>query len=69
MTTEPSSSIEDVAKHLGVAKESVHQWIDTRSLPTPKTGRLWKFKLSEVDESGRAGSADAFNEPKTEGDR
>jgi excisionase family DNA binding protein len=59
MTTEPWVSVEDVAKHLGVAKDSVYRWIETRSLPAHKIGRLWKFKLSEVDEWVRAGGADA----------
>ena len=59
MTTEPWASVEDVAKHLGVAKDSVYRWIENRSLPAHKIGRLWKFKLSEVDEWVRAGGADA----------
>jgi excisionase family DNA binding protein len=63
MTTEPWASVEDVAKHLGVAKDSVYRWIETRSLPAHKIGRLWKFKLSEVDEWVRAGGADVGNLP------
>jgi len=57
MTTEPWASVEDVAKHLGVAKDSVYRWIETRSLPAHKIGRLWKFKLSDVDEWVRVGGA------------
>jgi excisionase family DNA binding protein len=68
MTTEPWASVEDVAKHLGVAKDSVYRWIDTRSLPAHKIGRLWKFKLTEVDEWVRAGGVDAPND-ETGGDR
>ena len=59
MTTEPWASVEDVAKHLGVAKDSVYRWIESRHLPAHKIGRRWKFKLSEVDEWVRAGGADA----------
>lgn len=58
MTTEPWASVEDVAKHLGVAKDSVYRWIETRMLPAHRIGRLWKFKLSDVDEWVRAGGAD-----------
>lgn len=58
MTTEPWVSVDGVAKHLGVAKDSVYRWIDTRSLPAHKIGRLWKFKLSEVDEWVRADGAE-----------
>lgn len=67
MTTEPWASVEDVAKHLGVAKDSVYRWIDTRSLPAHKIGRLWKFKLSEVDAWVRAGGADAHDAAANKG--
>lgn len=67
MTTEPWSSVEDVAKHLGVAKDSVYRWIDTRSLPAHKIGRLWKFKLSEVDDWVRAGGADTDEDAPAKG--
>jgi excisionase family DNA binding protein len=67
MTTEPWASVEDVAKHLGVAKDSVYRWIDTRSLPGQKIGRLWKFKLTEVDEWVRAGGADAHEHGTAKG--
>jgi excisionase family DNA binding protein len=56
--TEPWTSVEDVARHLGVAKDSVYRWIDRRSLPAHKIGRLWKFKISEVDDWVRAGGAE-----------
>jgi len=42
---------------VGVAKDTVYRWIDTRTLPAHRVGRLWKFKLSEVDEWVRAGHA------------
>jgi excisionase family DNA binding protein len=58
VTTEPWVSVDGVAKHLGVAKDSVYRWIEARSLPAHKIGRLWKFKLSEVDEWVRAGGAE-----------
>lgn len=46
---EPWVSVEDVVAHLGVARDSVYRWIEGRGLPAHKIGRLWKFKLSEVD--------------------
>jgi len=66
MTTEPWVSVDDVAKHLGVAKDSVYRWIETRHLPAHKIGRLWKFKLSEVGEWVRP---EGTAEDPTRGDR
>ncbi len=48
--TEPWVSVESVAKHFGVARGSVYRWIDARGLPAHKIGRLWKFRISKVEE-------------------
>jgi excisionase family DNA binding protein len=61
-------SVHDVAKHLGVANDSVYRWIETRDLPAHKIGRLWKFKLSEVDEWVRAKGADRHLDDGKESD-
>jgi len=58
-STEPWVSVEDVAKHLGVARDSVYRWIESRGLPAHKVGRIWKFKLSQVDAWVEAGGAKA----------
>lgn len=55
--TEPWVSVEDVAAHLGVAKDSIYRWIERKGLPAHRMGRLWKFKISEVDEWVRDGGA------------
>ncbi len=47
--TEPWVSVGQVAAHLGVAKETVYRWIEAKNLPAQRVGRLWKFKLSDVD--------------------
>lgn len=54
---EPWISVDHLARHLGVAKDSIYRWIERRSLPAHRIGRLWKFKISEVDEWVRAGGA------------
>jgi len=33
MTTEPWVSVDEVAKHLDVAKDSAYRWIEGRHLP------------------------------------
>ena len=53
--TEHWVSVAAVASHLGVAQDSVYRWIETKHLPAHRIGKLWKFKLSEVDEWVRTG--------------
>ena len=62
--TEPWVSVDDVAKHLGVVKDSIYRWIERRGLPAQRVGRLWKLKLSEVDEWVRRGGADREDTPR-----
>ena len=57
MKAEPWVSVEQVAQHLGVAKETVYRWRERRGLPAHRIGRLWKFKKDEVDEWVKAGGA------------
>lgn len=58
MNTEPWVTAEQVAQHLGVVKETVYRWREHKALPANRIGRLWKFKLSEVDDWVRAGGAE-----------
>jgi excisionase family DNA binding protein len=50
-------SVDSVAKHLGVARDTIYRWIEQKGLPANRVGRLWKFKFSEVDAWVRAGGA------------
>ncbi len=56
MKNEPWVSLDEIAKHMGVSRDSVYRAIDNRGLPAHKIGRLWKFKVSEVDTWVRAGN-------------
>lgn len=58
MTTEPWVTVEEVAQHLGVAKDTVYRWRERNGLPAHRVGRLWKFQISEVDDWVRAGRSD-----------
>lgn len=51
------SSMDIITDYLGVSRETVLQWINHRNMPAHKVGRLWKFKISEVDEWIRSGGA------------
>lgn len=50
-------SVEDIAEHLGVSKDTVYAWIARRQMPAHKVGRLWKFQRAEVDAWVKAGGA------------
>lgn len=58
MTAEPWVSVDQIAEHLGVTHDSIYRWIDRKRLPAHRVGRLWKFKVTEVDDWVRAGGAD-----------
>ncbi|OQB25828.1 MAG: Helix-turn-helix domain protein [Firmicutes bacterium ADurb.Bin182] len=51
------SSMDIITDYLGVSRETVLQWISSRKMPAHKVGRLWKFKISEVDNWIRSGVA------------
>ena len=54
---EPWVSVDMVAKHLGIARDTVYRWIDAKGLPAHRIGRLWKFKLTQIDTWVEAGGA------------
>lgn len=52
---EPWVCLEEIATYLGVSKDTVRKWIKKTDIPAHKIGRLWKFKISEVDEWVKSG--------------
>lgn len=50
-------SIDEIAEHLGVTKDSVRAWIKKKEMPAHKIGKLWKFRMSEVNEWVLSGKA------------
>ena len=59
-------TVKDVQAYLGVGRETILQWISKRNMPAYKVGRMWKFKLSEVDEWIRSGGASDDGQVKDE---
>ena len=37
-------SVSEIALYLGIKRDTVYKWIDRRSMPSHKVGRLWKFR-------------------------
>ena len=62
--SEPWVSVEQIAEHLGVTRDSIYRWIDRKKLPAHRVGRLWKFKITEVDDWVRAGGSDEASTSK-----
>lgn len=57
-------SLEEISKHVGCSKDTIRGWIKKDSIPFHKVGRLYKFRLSEVDtwiESGASADVDKQN--------
>ena len=60
---DPWLSVLEIADHLGVKPTSIYKWTTRKGRPAHKLGRLWKFKVDEVDEWIRSGKA-AQGEPE-----
>ena len=54
-------SLEEISKHVGCSKDTIRAWIKKDTIPYHQVGRMYKFKISEVDawiESGQSADAD-----------
>ncbi|MDR9787448.1 MAG: helix-turn-helix domain-containing protein [Peptococcaceae bacterium MAG4] len=59
MSKEPEkwSSLEEIAEHLGLSKDTIRNWIKKGAIPHHRVGKQFKFRISEVDawvESGQS---------------
>ena len=43
-------SVAEICTYLGIKRDTVYKWISKKKLPAHRIGKLWKFKVSEVDE-------------------
>ena len=43
-------SVEEIAKHLSISKETVYRWVESGRMPAHKVGKQWRFLVSEVNE-------------------
>ncbi len=50
-------SVEEIAEHLGVSKDTVYTWVKEKNMPAHKVGKLWKFQIREVDRWVKSGKA------------
>ena len=54
-------SMKKIMEYLGVSRDTVLDWIERRNMPAAKIGRLWEFKISEVDARMKSGAAAKSN--------
>jgi excisionase family DNA binding protein len=53
--------IEEAANYLGVNKDTIRNWIKkSKGIPAHKIGKLWKFKISELDDWVKSGDAQIY---------
>ena len=48
--TEPWFSVQQIAKHLSLSKETIYRLIERQEIPCCRIGKKWMFKASMVDE-------------------
>jgi len=56
-TPEPWSTLSEAATHLQVAEDTVLRWIAKKGLPAHRAGRVWRFRLTQVDAWLQSGAA------------
>lgn len=49
-------NVNDIADYLSVSTDTIRSWIRQEKIPCYKLGKMYKFKLSEIDNWVRSGS-------------
>ena len=50
-------SVDEIAEHLGIKRDTVYKWVAHKNMPAHKVGRLLKFQINEVDRWVKTGKA------------
>ena len=48
-------NLEEVANYLSVSKDTIRAWIKQGKIPFYRPGKMYKFKISEIDDYVRNG--------------
>jgi excisionase family DNA binding protein len=51
-------SVEEIAFHLGIKKDTAYKWVAKKHMPAHKVGRLLKFDKAEIDAWVKSGAAE-----------
>ena len=55
-------SMEEICQYLGASRDTIKKLIRTKNMPAYKIDRLWKFKISEIDNWMRINNGLSKNE-------
>jgi len=66
ISIEKWSSLKEITDYLGASRESVFKWIEQKDMPAHRLGKLWRFKISEVDEWIKSGKSSDKEEDRIE---
>lgn len=50
-------TVEQIAAHLQVSKETIYRWLEKGRIPAHRVGKQWRFLATEVDEWVKRGEA------------
>jgi excisionase family DNA binding protein len=59
--SEKWSSIEEIAEHIQVHKDTIRIWIRKGEIPAHKIGKQWRFRISEINEWVSSGKSADIN--------
>jgi excisionase family DNA binding protein len=54
-------NVNDIADYLSVSIDTIRSWIKQDKIPCYKLGKMYKFKLSEIDDWVRSSSEEDKN--------
>lgn len=54
-------SVHEIAHYLGISKETVYRWLESKKIPAHKIGKQWKFQVSEINSWIKSGRASALS--------
>lgn len=55
MSDDRWQSVDEIAKYIGVSRDTIYTWVTQKGMPGHKVGRFWKFKKDEIDSWVRSG--------------
>jgi excisionase family DNA binding protein len=50
-------SVQEIARYIGVSKETIYRFIYADKIPKHRVGKLWKFSTEEIDAWIKKGGA------------